>query len=69
MQYRLSKHDRFLGGALLYRGWGYGGFELGDKMVLLAGSSLDIGKKSSLTTKVHEVARNIRKLSSLIWGV
>ena len=24
-KYRLSKFDRFLGGALLYRGWGYGG--------------------------------------------
>ena len=68
MQYRLSKHDRFLGGALLYRGWGYGGYELGDRMVFLAGSSLDIGKKSSLTTKVHEIARNIRKLSSFDMG-
>jgi len=68
MQYRLSKRDRFLGGALLYRGWGYGGFDLGDKMVLLAGSSLDIGVKSSLTTKVHEIARNIKKLSSFDMG-
>lgn len=68
MHYRLSKHDRFLSGALLYRGWGYGGYELGDKMVFLAGSSLDIGTKSSLTTKVHEIARNIRKLSSFDMG-
>lgn len=68
MQYRLSKHDRFLSGALLYRGWGYGGFELGDKMVLLAGASLDIGTKSNLTTKAHEIVRNIRKLSSFDMG-
>jgi len=68
MQYRISKSDRFLGGAMLYRGWGYGGFELGDKMVILAGSSLDVGKKSQLTTKVHEIARNIRKLSSFDMG-
>lgn len=68
MQYRISKSDRFLGGAMLYRGWGYGGFELGDKMVILAGSSLDVGKKSHLTTKVHEIARNIRKLSSFDMG-
>ncbi|MEG3054738.1 MAG: hypothetical protein RQM90_00690 [Methanoculleus sp.] len=68
MQYRLSKHDRFLSGALLYRGWGYGGFELGDKMVFLAGSSLDVGIKSSLGKKVHEIARNIRKLSSFDMG-
>ncbi|MGI6023588.1 MAG: phenylacetate--CoA ligase family protein [Methanoculleus sp.] len=66
--YRLSKQDRFLSGALLYRGWGYGGFELGDKMVFLAGSSLDVGKKSDLTTRVHEIARNIRKLSSFDMG-
>jgi len=68
MQYRLSKNDRFLGGAILYRGWGYGGFELGDKMVILAGSSLDVGKKSFLSAKFHETARNIRKLSSFDMG-
>jgi phenylacetate-CoA ligase len=68
LQYRLSKHDRFLSGALLYRGWGYSGFELGDKMVFLAGSSLDIGTKSNLITRIHEVARNIRKLSSFDMG-
>ena len=28
--YRQSKYDRFFGGALLYRGWGYAGYELGD---------------------------------------
>lgn len=68
MQYRLSKHDRFLGGALLYRGWGYGGYELGDKMVFLAGSSLGVGTKSYLGTKVHEMVRNIKKLSSFDMG-
>lgn len=68
MQYRLSKRDRFLGGALLYRGWGYGGYELGDKMVFLAGSSLDVGTKSHLINKAHEVARNLRKLSSFDMG-
>ena len=68
MQYRISKHDRFLSGAILYRGWGYGGFELGDRMVMLAGSSLGIGTGSSLTTKIHEIARNLRKLSSFDMG-
>jgi len=67
-KYRLSKSDRFLSGALLYRGWGYGGYDLGDKMVFLAGGSLDIGKKSYLANKAHEVARNIRKLSSFDMG-
>ena len=67
-KYRLSKFDRFLAGALLYRGWGYGGYELGDKMVFLAGASLDIGTKSYLAKRVHEVARNIKKLSSFDMG-
>jgi phenylacetate-CoA ligase len=64
----LLKYDRFLSGALLYRGWGYGGYQLSDKMVLIAGSSLDIGTKSLITTKTHEIARNIRKLSALDMG-
>jgi len=68
LHYRLSKYDRFLGGSLLYRGWGYGGYKLGDKMVFLAGSSLDVGTKSRLTTKAHEIARNLRKLSSFDMG-
>lgn len=67
-QYRISKNDRFLGGALLYRGWGYGGFELGDKMVFLAGSSLNVGTKSNLITKAHEIARNLKKISSFDMG-
>lgn len=66
--YRLVKQDRFFGGAHLYRGWGYGGYQLGDKMVFLAGSSLGVGMSSHLVTKAHEIARNIRKLSSYDMG-
>jgi len=66
--YRLSKRDRFLGGALLYRGWGYGGYELGDRTIFLAGSSLGFDTKSRLTTFVHETGRNLRKLSSFDMG-
>jgi len=66
-KYRLYKFDRFLGWAMLYRGWGYAGYELGDKMVFLGGSSLGIGTQT-LTTRVHEVARNLRKLSSFDMG-
>lgn len=68
MNYRLSSYDRFLGGALLYRGWGYAGYNLGDRMVMLAGSSLDTGTKSGLEKKAHEYTRNIRKLSSFNMG-
>jgi len=66
--YRQSKYDRFFGGALLYRGWGYAGYELGDKMVFLAGSSLDVGANSFVVKKAHEISRNIRKLSSFDMG-
>ncbi len=67
-QYRLSKQDRFLSSALLYRGWGYGGYELGDKMVFLAGSSLGVGKSSYITSRLQEILRNIKKLSSYNMG-
>jgi phenylacetate-CoA ligase len=67
-QYRFSKYDRFLNVALLYRGWACGGYELGDKMVLLAGSSLDFGSKSFVIKKAHEISRNIRMLSSFDMG-
>lgn len=63
-KYRLTKYDRFLSGAILYRGWGYAGYELGDKMVFLAGSSLGVGTTPLLITRFHEIVRNIRKLSS-----
>lgn len=67
-QFRLLKHDRFLSGVMLYRGWGYGGYELGDKMVFLAGSSLDVGANSRFVNKAHEISRNIRRLSSFDMG-
>ncbi len=68
LKYRLSTRDRFMSGAILYRGWGYGGFELGDKTVFLAGTSLNVGIKPTLSQKVHELARNIRMLSSFDMG-
>lgn len=64
MEYRVSQYDRFLAAGLLYRGWGYGGYNLGDSMVFLAGSSLDVGTKPWLVKRVHEITRNVRKLSS-----
>jgi phenylacetate-CoA ligase len=64
LKYRLLKEDRFLNAILLYRGWGYAGFELGDKMAFVAGASLDVGTKSIFNKKIHEITRNIRKLSS-----
>jgi phenylacetate-CoA ligase len=68
LKYRITKEERFLSGALLYRGWSYAGYDLGDKMVFLGGSALGVSAKSSLATKVHELARNIRKLSAFDMG-
>ena len=67
-KYRLLKSDRFMSAALLYRGWGYAGYDLGDKMAYLAGSSLGIGTKTALLKNIHEFTRNIRKLSSFDMG-
>lgn len=64
LKYRYSTRDRFLAASILYRGWGYGGYELGDRMIFLAGSSLEVGTKPYLVTKSHEIARNLKKLSS-----
>ena len=65
MKYRVYKFDSFFSAATVYREWGYANYELGYRMVILGGTSLvNIGKKSNLVPKIHETARNIRKLSS-----
>jgi len=68
LQYRLLQRDRFLSGALLYRGWGYGSYELGDRIIFLGGSSIGGGASSILEQKAHEITRNLRKLSSYDMG-
>lgn len=68
LKYRICKFNRFLSGALMYRGWGYAGYGLGDRMVLLGGASLAIGNKSNIISKIHETVRNIKMLSSFDMG-
>jgi len=68
LAYNLSADDRMLSGALLYRGWGYGGYQLADRMVFIGGASLDIGSSSWLQTRIQETVRSIRKLSSFDMG-
>jgi len=67
LKYRLSKYDRFIQAALIYRGWGYGNYKIGEKIVFLAGASLDVGK-TNLKSRLDEMARNIKKLSSFDMG-
>ncbi|HEC93026.1 MAG TPA: phenylacetate--CoA ligase family protein [Candidatus Atribacteria bacterium] len=64
LQYRLERHDRFLGTTLMFRGLTYGGYDLGDKMVYFGGSSLIPTTKSSLIVAIHEIAKNMRFISS-----
>ncbi len=64
LQYRFSKFDRLLGGCLVYRGWSYAGYELGDSMILLSGIALGMNYKNTIIRKVHENVRNLKKLSS-----
>ncbi len=47
LQYLVSRYDKELGNALLLRGWGFGSYRFGDKILLLSGSSL-VGKTSRL---------------------
>jgi len=67
-KYRLNKFDRFLGGALCYRGWSYAGYELGDRTLFIGGSSLGVNARSNIKKFIHETARNIRMLSSFDMG-
>ena len=62
--YRLGNYDRFFSAALTYRGWGYAGYQLGDRMMMLAGASLDVGKKSRAAARFEETLRNVKKRSS-----
>ncbi len=63
-QYRLDKFNRFLSWALIYRGWGYAGYELGDPMIFFGGASLRIVNGQSISQKIQDVLRNIRRISS-----
>jgi len=64
LQYRFSKFDRLLGGCLVYRGWSYAGYKLGDPMILLSGIALGMNYKNTAIRKFHETVRNLKKLSS-----
>lgn len=67
-QYRITKFERFLDGATIYKEWGSGGYKLGDRMVFLGGSSVGIGTIETLSAnfekKINEYTRNIKMLSS-----
>ncbi len=63
-KYRILKSNLFFSMALLYRGLGYGKYQLGDKMIWMGGSSIMPNEKYKLNKTIHEFVRNIRMLSS-----
>jgi len=64
LKYRMSLEDYERGIALLFRGWGYAGYKLGDKVAIIAGSSLIPTTKSDLKKKIHGFFLNQRYYSS-----
>jgi len=64
LSYLMSKDDHLRGIALLYRGWGFGGYQLGDRVAILAGASLIPSTRSTLRKKLREYVLNMRFYSS-----
>ena len=64
LQYRLTVEDETLGLAIMYANWGYAGYELGDKVAVIAGSSLMPSTKSKLTDNIKAFTMNYKKYSS-----
>lgn len=63
-KYRMLKEDYERGMALLYRGLGYGGYRLGDKVAIIAGSSLIPTTQSESKKKTQEFFLNWRHYSA-----
>jgi phenylacetate-CoA ligase len=64
MEYRIDKKERLLMAAIMYRGWSYAGYGLGDKTLFFGGSSLGTSQKTNLLKTINEKVRNIRMVSS-----
>ncbi len=63
LRYRLSRYDRAVGLALMYRGWSYAGYRVGDSVVVLAGSSLG-ARRRQWHRHLGYSLRNMVKLSA-----
>ncbi|WP_143707859.1 phenylacetate--CoA ligase family protein [Dictyoglomus thermophilum] len=63
-KYRMSLEDYERGIALLYRGWGFAGYQLGDKVAVIGGSSLVPSLRFSMKRKIQESLLNFRYYSS-----
>ena len=64
LHYKLSMDDECLGLAILYANWGFSGYGLGDKVGVIAGSSLMSTAKSKLADNIKAFMMNYKKYSS-----
>jgi len=64
LQYRNSNDDKSLGFAILYANWGYAGYELGDKVAIIAGSSLIPSTGSKLIDNIKTFVMNTKNFSA-----
>ena len=65
LRYRLSNECYERGFALLFRGWGFGGYKLGDRMAVVAGASLvSPSDKEAIKKKIQDYVMNIHGYSS-----
>ncbi len=59
LKYRISQDSYNAGFALLYRGWGFADYRLGDKVAIIAGGSL-VKKEMSFLNKVKDYMYNFK---------
>jgi len=64
LTYRNSIDDKSLGFAILYANWGFAGYELGDKVAVIAGSSLIPSVGSKLADNVKAFIMNTKNFSA-----
>jgi len=64
LKYRMSLEDYERGIAIPRRGWGYAGYKLGDKVAVIAGSSLIPTAKSEIKKRIQNFFLNTRHYSS-----
>lgn len=63
LKYRMSTADSDWGMALLFRGWGYGGYRLGDRVAIVAGGSIS-SRSASLGARAKDLVLNMDHYST-----
>ncbi len=65
LKYRLAHECYERGSALLFRGWNFAGYKIGDKMAFVAGASLvSASNKASIKKKIQDYVMNFYRYSS-----